>query len=57
MGQSELETAYLDQVAELFREMVDATTPYIQVMIGFRKDLNPVSKRLTIFLNFNNFSE
>jgi hypothetical protein len=37
MGKTEIETAYLDQIAELFREMVDATTPYIQVQIKFSK--------------------
>ncbi|KAI6183070.1 Glutathione S-transferase protein [Aphelenchoides bicaudatus] len=40
MGQTELETAYLDQVAELFRELIDITIPFIQLTIGSRTDLN-----------------
>lgn len=43
LGKSDMEMAYLDQISELFREMIDATTPYVQVKIGFLKGANEVS--------------
>ncbi|KAI6190774.1 Glutathione S-transferase-1 [Aphelenchoides bicaudatus] len=40
-GKDEVETAFLDSTAELFRELFDAATPYIQAKIGVLQNANP----------------
>lgn len=42
-GKDELETAFLDSTAELYRELFDAATPFVQAKIGLLKNADPVN--------------